>query len=73
MIKENIFAPRMLVVAVLAGLSLSTLVRIVFLMAQTAVSRRLSVKHRLDVTGYALDTGVSTAEDTIRVDVVIEG
>ena len=58
--------------AVLAGNSLGTLVGIVFFMTGTARGGGLSVKHRFDMAGRAFNTGMSTAEGMLRVDIMIE-
>lgn len=73
MVKEDALTPRLLVVTVLAGISLGTLVGVVFLMANTTVGRGLNVKDRLDMTGTAFNTGMRTAEGMLRVDIMIEG
>lgn len=73
MVKEDVLAPRLFVVTVLAGFSLGTLVRVIVLVAQTASARGLSVKNRLDVAGRAFNTRMRTAEGMLRVDVMIEG
>ena len=72
MIKEHVLAPGLFVMAVLADNSLGTLVGIVFFMAQTAVGWGLNLKNRLDMTGRAIDTGMSTTVGVLRVYIVIE-
>ena len=71
-VKEHVFGPRMLVVAVFADRSLGALVRVVVHMTQTAGCRWLSVEYRLDVTGCAWSVDMGAAEDVVRIDVVIE-
>jgi len=72
MVEEDVFSPRLFVVAVFADLPLGTTVRVVFLMAITANSRGLSVKHRFDMAGRTFNTGVCAAQGVSGVDVVIE-
>ena len=72
MIKEHVLAPGLFVMAVLADNSLGTLVGIVFFMTVTASGGGLSVKHRFNMTGHAFNTGMSTAERMLCVDIMIE-
>jgi hypothetical protein len=72
MIEEDVFSPRLFVVAVFANFPLGTLVRVVFLMTIPANSRGLSFKYRLDMAGRTFNIGVCAAKGVSGVDVVIE-
>lgn len=71
-IEEDVLGPRGFIVAVFAGDSLGTLVRIVFLVAVAACCWRLSVKQRFDVTTCAFNIGVCANEGMRSVDIVIK-
>lgn len=71
-VKEHVFGPRMLVVAVFADRSLGALVRVVVHMTQTAGCRWLSVKRGFKVTTCTFSIGVRATKGVSGVDVVIE-
>ena len=72
MVEEDVFSPRLLVVAVFADFPLGTFVRVVFLVTVAANRRGLSFKHRFNMAGRTFNIGVRAAKGVSGVDVVIE-
>lgn len=72
MIKEQVFMPRDIIVAVLAGLALAAAVRVVLCMAGTTCRHELGFENRFDVTGDALDVDMRAVQDVVGIDIVVK-
>ena len=72
MVEEDVFSPRLFVVAVFADFPLGTFVRVVFLVTVAANRRGLSFKHRFNMAGRTFNIGVCAEKGVSGVDVVIE-